>query len=219
VLARDLQRFTTPQEVQNHTVTAVVTMVPGAEDATITVAQQWRDAGSAAASSERAGPFDVLQSQTGQGPCRDALFEQQTVRVTTWPTINGGRNSLPECRRRTRRGSWPILNGPAALTSDGLLGGLPATAAVTGATLPDAGGCSWRALAAAGGGAGRVLVDVRDAARLPVPSAKLGGWCRRCWGGDARPGVGGRCWSAWSGSSVLASRDDAAVALDISVAF
>jgi GAF domain-containing protein len=92
-LARDLQRFSGSQEVLDHIVHAVVAMVPGAEDATITVAKQRKSARSAAASSERAGRFDVLQSETRQGPCLDALFDQQTLRVDDlaadprWPQL------------------------------------------------------------------------------------------------------------------------------------
>jgi GAF domain-containing protein len=94
VLARDLQRFSTPQEVLNHTVATVVEMVPGAQDATITIARQRKTAQSAAASSERARLFDVLQSETRQGPCLDALFEQERVRVDDlatderWPALS-----------------------------------------------------------------------------------------------------------------------------------
>jgi GAF domain-containing protein len=94
VLARDLQRLSTPQEVMDHLVTTVVRMVPGAEDATITVAQQRKTARPAASSSDRARLFDVLQSETGQGPCLDALFEQETVRVDDlatdgrWPELS-----------------------------------------------------------------------------------------------------------------------------------
>jgi GAF domain-containing protein len=94
VLARDLQRFSTPQEVLDHIVVTVVEMVPGAQDATITVAQERMTARSAAASSERARLFDVLQSETSQGPCLDALFDQETVRVDDlaseerWPQLS-----------------------------------------------------------------------------------------------------------------------------------
>jgi GAF domain-containing protein len=94
VLARDLQRFSTPQEVLDHIVVTVVEMVPGAQDATITVAQERKTARSAAASSERARLFDVLQSETSQGPCLDALFDQETVRVDDlaseerWPQLS-----------------------------------------------------------------------------------------------------------------------------------
>jgi transcriptional regulator with GAF, ATPase, and Fis domain len=94
VLARDMQRFSSSQEVLDHIVVSVVQMVPGAEDATITVAEQRRTARSAAASSDRARLFDELQSQTKQGPCLDALFDQETVRVADlatderWPALS-----------------------------------------------------------------------------------------------------------------------------------
>lgn len=94
VLARDLQRFSTPQEVLDHTVVTVVEMVPGAEDATITIAEQRKTARSSAASSDRARLFDVLQSETRQGPCLDSLFEQETVRVKDLATD----------------GRWPMLS-------------------------------------------------------------------------------------------------------------
>ena len=100
VLARDLQQFSTPQDVLNHIVVTVVDMVPGAQDATITVAQHRKAARSAAASSDRARLFDELQSATGQGPCLDALFEQQTLRVDDlasdgrWPELSARTEEL-----------------------------------------------------------------------------------------------------------------------------
>ena len=100
VLARDLQRFSTPQQVMDHIVVTVVEMVPGAQDATITVAEQRKTARSAAASSDRARLFDVLQSQTAQGPCLDALFEQETLRVDDlaadqrWPALSARAGEL-----------------------------------------------------------------------------------------------------------------------------
>jgi GAF domain-containing protein len=94
VLARDLQRLPSPQDVLDRIVIEVVKMVPGADDATITVAAKRRSARSAAASSERAALFDKLQSESGEGPCLDALFEQETVRVDDlatdgrWPKLS-----------------------------------------------------------------------------------------------------------------------------------
>ena len=93
VLARDLQRLSSPQQVMDHIVTQVVAMIPGADDATITIAEKRRSAKSAAASSERAALFDRLQSESGEGPCLDALFDQETVRVDDlavdkrWPKL------------------------------------------------------------------------------------------------------------------------------------
>jgi GAF domain-containing protein len=93
VLARDLQRLSSPQEVLDRIVAEVVEMIPGADDATITIGQKRRSATSAAASSERGTLFDKLQSESGEGPCLDALFEQETVRVDDlatdrrWPKL------------------------------------------------------------------------------------------------------------------------------------
>lgn len=99
-LARDLQRLSTPQQVMDHIVASVVEMVPGAQDATITVAEKRQSAWSAAASSDRARLFDVLQSETRQGPCLDALFEQETLRVDDlatdprWPQLTARLDEL-----------------------------------------------------------------------------------------------------------------------------
>ena len=102
-LARDLQQFSSSQEVLDHIVATVVEMVPGAQDATITVAEKRKTARSAAASSDRARLFDVLQSETSQGPCLDALFEQETVRVDDlatderWPALSARVEELGAC--------------------------------------------------------------------------------------------------------------------------
>ncbi|GMA84780.1 hypothetical protein GCM10025868_00300 [Angustibacter aerolatus] len=115
VLARDLQRFTSSQEVLDHVVRAVVDLVPGAEDATITVAEKRRSATSAAASSPRAALFDVLQARTRQGPCLDALFDQETLRVDDlrtderWPALA----ACADEPGRSEHGVLPACSSPA----------------------------------------------------------------------------------------------------------
>ncbi|QNG39409.1 GAF and ANTAR domain-containing protein [Geodermatophilaceae bacterium NBWT11] len=147
-----MQRFSSSQEVLDHIVVSVVQMVPGAEDATITVAEQRRTARSAAASSDRARLFDVLQSQTRQGPCLDALFDQETVRVADlatderWPELSarvaelGARSMV--CFQLfvtgTTLGSLDVLaTGPAAFDEEservGLLISSHAAVALAGA--------------------------------------------------------------------------------------
>ncbi|GAA4986842.1 GAF and ANTAR domain-containing protein [Kineococcus glutinatus] len=92
-LARDLQQQETPQAVLERIVASAVGVVPGAEDATITRVLGRRRVTSVAATGERARRLDELQDETGQGPCLDALFRQQTVRVgdlaaeTRWPRL------------------------------------------------------------------------------------------------------------------------------------
>jgi GAF domain-containing protein len=68
-------------------------MVPGADDATITMVGKDRHCYSAAATSALASDFDVLQDETGEGPCLDAIWHQETVRVNDlatdlrWPVL------------------------------------------------------------------------------------------------------------------------------------
>jgi GAF domain-containing protein len=91
--ARSLQRQTSPQQVMDGIVNLAREMVPGAEEATITMVRKDRHCYSAAATSTLASDFDVLQDETGEGPCLDAIWHQQTVRVDDlatdprWPVL------------------------------------------------------------------------------------------------------------------------------------
>jgi GAF domain-containing protein len=95
--ARGLQEQPKGQDVLDRVVSLAVAMVPGAEEATITMASAGRHVYSAAASGDLARGFDALMEETGEGPCMDALWNQQTVRV----------DDLSSDRR------WPLL-GPRA---------------------------------------------------------------------------------------------------------
>jgi GAF domain-containing protein len=95
--ARSLQRQTSPQQVMDGVVHLARGMVPGADEATITMVRKDRHCYSAAATSALASDFDVLQDETGEGPCLDAIWQQETVRV----------NDLASDPR------WPVL-GPRA---------------------------------------------------------------------------------------------------------
>ena len=92
-LARRLQRQTDPQSVMQIIVAAVPGTIPGAEDATVSLVQNRRRVVSAAFTSDRAHRFDELQQETHQGPCLDAMYQQQTVRVDDlaadqrWPEL------------------------------------------------------------------------------------------------------------------------------------
>jgi transcriptional regulator with GAF, ATPase, and Fis domain len=92
-LARTMQHQPTSVAVMDTIVSAVVREVPGAEEATISLVHGRRRVVSAAATSEVARQFDALQEQTRQGPCLDAMYEHQTVRVDDiradprWPEL------------------------------------------------------------------------------------------------------------------------------------
>jgi len=91
--ARGMQKQLEPQQVLDRVVSLAVAMVPGAEEATITMVRGRRHVYSAAATGELARWFDVLQNETGEGPCLDAMWNQQTVRVNDlaadprWPVL------------------------------------------------------------------------------------------------------------------------------------
>jgi GAF domain-containing protein len=91
--ARSLQRQTSPQQVMDGIVNLARGLVPGADEATITIVRSDRHCYSAAATSALASDFDVLQDEAGEGPCLDAIWHQQTVRVDDlasdprWPVL------------------------------------------------------------------------------------------------------------------------------------
>jgi GAF domain-containing protein len=92
-LARNMQREASPQAVLDIVVRAVVGTIPGAEEASITLVQARHRVMSAAVTGDLARRFDELQQETGQGPCMDAMYNQETVRVDDlaadqrWPDL------------------------------------------------------------------------------------------------------------------------------------
>jgi GAF domain-containing protein len=92
-LARYMQHQAGPQAVLDIVVSAVVGTIPGAEEATITLVHARRQVVSAAATSDLARRFDDLQEETRQGPCLDAMFDRETMRVDDlatdprWPDL------------------------------------------------------------------------------------------------------------------------------------
>jgi GAF domain-containing protein len=91
--ARNLQLQESHQQVLDGVVRLACAMVPGADEATITVVRKDRHCYSAAATSASASDFDLLQDETGEGPCLDAIWDQETVRVDDlasdprWPVL------------------------------------------------------------------------------------------------------------------------------------
>src|SRR3954465_2613562 len=131
--ARSLQRQTSPQDVLRGVVNLARDMVPGADEATITMVRKDRHCYSAAATSSLASDFDVLQDETGEGPCLDAIWQQETVRVDDlasdprWPVrapraAGGGIHSmlcLQLCVHRDTLGALDLLaHAPSAYTDE-----------------------------------------------------------------------------------------------------
>jgi hypothetical protein len=93
-LARTMQRQNDAASVMQIIVDTAAGTVPGAEEASISLVHNRRRVVSAAATSERARRFDDLQQETHQGPCLDAMYEHETVRVddlatdARWPELS-----------------------------------------------------------------------------------------------------------------------------------
>jgi len=80
-LARSLQSEDDTDAMLEDVVASAVRLVPGAEEGSLSVVTDRRHVDSQHPSSELPRRVDELQTETGQGPCLDAVYEQQTVRV------------------------------------------------------------------------------------------------------------------------------------------
>lgn len=79
--ARLVEQHDDPNSTLDAIVRSAVELVPGCDDGSISVVLGRKSVSSRAASSELAAVVDGLQESTGQGPCLDAAYEHETVRV------------------------------------------------------------------------------------------------------------------------------------------
>lgn len=86
VLARDLETHDKPGTMLPAVVAAAVAMVPGAEEGSISAVYGRREVRSEAPTSDLSRRVDALQEELQQGPCLDAVYRQQTVRVPDMTT-------------------------------------------------------------------------------------------------------------------------------------
>ena len=90
-LARTMQHETDLQGTLHAIVRTAAVTVPGAGHASLSAVRERRRVVSLAATGELPRAVDQAQYDTGQGPCLDALYHRQTVRVsefgheTRWP--------------------------------------------------------------------------------------------------------------------------------------
>ncbi|MVA77762.1 ANTAR domain-containing protein [Auraticoccus sp. F435] len=80
-LARSLQGEQDPDQLAADLVAAALELIPGAEEGSISRIYGRRKVRSLAPSSDLARHIDTLQEELGEGPCLDAAFQQETVRV------------------------------------------------------------------------------------------------------------------------------------------
>jgi len=89
--ARTVQQQRDPDDTLLEIVRAAVDLIPGCDEGSISVVLDRRTVTSQAASGELPRVVDALQEEVWQGPCLDAVYEHETVRVadmaseTRWP--------------------------------------------------------------------------------------------------------------------------------------
>ncbi|HEX8095628.1 GAF and ANTAR domain-containing protein [Jatrophihabitans sp.] len=99
-LARSLEAEEGMDETLRQIVVAAVGTVPGAEDASISKVLRRREVRTLAATGELPRAVDHAQYDSGQGPCLDTLYEQDTVRLSDlnaeqrWPKFTGRAREL-----------------------------------------------------------------------------------------------------------------------------
>lgn len=80
-LARQLEAEDSTGTMLDEIVAAAVQLVPGAEEASISLVVARRQITSPHRTGELPRIVDAIQTETGEGPCLDAAYEHQTVRV------------------------------------------------------------------------------------------------------------------------------------------
>lgn len=92
-LARQMQSQGDSHEVMARIVQTAIALVPGTQEGSISMVHQRRRVTSEAPSGELPRLMDQFQEETGQGPCLDSVYEQETVRVVDlateprWPDL------------------------------------------------------------------------------------------------------------------------------------
>ncbi|MDF9278854.1 GAF domain-containing protein [Arthrobacter sp. EH-1B-1] len=81
-LARELQSEQTPNDILEDLVRAAVQIIPGVDEASISMIIERKQVESRAPTSDLPVQVDALQMEVRQGPCLDAVFKEQTVLVS-----------------------------------------------------------------------------------------------------------------------------------------
>lgn len=95
-LARTLERESDIQATLDAIVHAAVQTVPGAQHASVSAIRKRREVDTLASTNDVSRAVDVAQYETGQGPCLETLFEQETVRLADM----AGEHRWPEFTKR-----------------------------------------------------------------------------------------------------------------------
>lgn len=99
-MARHLQNEQEPDQVLKEIVHSAIALIPGADEASVSMVMAKRRVEPKAASSDLPLQVDRVQTEVGEGPCLDAIFEQQTVHVPDmateerWPSFSARATQL-----------------------------------------------------------------------------------------------------------------------------
>jgi GAF domain-containing protein len=93
-LARSLEQSDDPHLTLEQIVQAAVQLIPGVDEGSISVVSGRKHVTSQVPTGELARSVDMIQDEVKQGPCLDAAYEHETVRVpdlateTRWPEFS-----------------------------------------------------------------------------------------------------------------------------------
>lgn len=116
-VARTLEAEDDPDQVLAEVVAAAVELIPGAQEGSLSVVTGRKDVTSHHPSSDLPARVDALQTELGEGPCLDAVFQEQTVRVPDmarderWPDF---------ARRASEAGAGSMLSFQLYVEGDNL---------------------------------------------------------------------------------------------------
>ena len=116
-LARSLEAEDDTEAMLNDLVAAAVAQIPGVDEGSISVVVARKDVSSQSPTSDLPRRVDALQTQTGEGPCLDAVYKEKTVRVpdmaseTRWPNF---------ARRAAEAGAGSMLSFQLWVEGDNL---------------------------------------------------------------------------------------------------
>lgn len=116
-LARDLQREHGSPATLEKVVASAIRMIPGAEEASISVVTGRTKVESYAASDELPRAVDALQTETGEGPCLDSIYDHATVSV---PDMASEQRWPRFATRAARAGAGSMLSFQLFVQEDNL---------------------------------------------------------------------------------------------------
>ena len=116
-LARTLEAEHDTNEMLDELVSAAVAQIPGVDEGSISVVLARRDVTSQSPSSDLPARVDRLQTETGEGPCLDAVFKEKVVRV---PDLATEQRWPKFARRAAEAGAGSMLSFQLWVQGDNL---------------------------------------------------------------------------------------------------